>query len=294
MRLVTILRDLWRFRGTVATLVVFSLMLTTVLMYRVTFPFSLESRHSEVGIASARALIDSPSSQVVDLGGQTGADIGTLSARAGLLASLMTSSPIKDEVARRAGVPIELLVTPGSEAPGTAADSPNNVTSAAVSVDDPRAFVLRSSVPTLQSGEVPIIAVETQAPDTAGAAKLADQAIAVLRAHLENVAGNEAVPPKRRVTVRELGPARSTTAVRGPSPLLALFAGLASFAVGCGALAGGAQLVRSWRLALQGDEASSPGAATLRSATEEPAEPSGKPSERPLAAAPRRRVADEA
>jgi hypothetical protein len=254
MGLVAVLRELWQFRVLVAALALLSLVVGILMTYRVSAPLSLESRQYEVGIASARALVDTPSSQVVDLGGGTGADVGTLSARANLLASLMTSSPIKDDIARRADIPIELLVTPATPSVGVAAaDASRNVTGAVVTADDPGAYVLRSSVPTLQSGEIPILAVDAQAPDAAGAAKLADQAVAVLRSHLENVAGSEAVPHKRRVTVRQLGPARSATEVRGPSRLAALAAALLAFVGGCGAILGILHLRRGWRQASQLD-----------------------------------------
>src|SRR4051812_42369202 len=103
MELVAILRLLWRRRAVVAALAVVAVVVGLSAAYRIG-PGGLESRQHDVGIGSVTALVDTPSSLVVDLGGDTGADIGTLSARANLLASLMTSSPIKDEIARRARI----------------------------------------------------------------------------------------------------------------------------------------------------------------------------------------------
>ena len=76
-------------------------------------------------------------------------------------------------------------------------------------------------MPELSSGSIPIIAVETQAPEADTAAKLADQSVVILRQQLDSLAGTEAIPAARRVTIRELGPARSTTQLRGPSRMLA-------------------------------------------------------------------------
>ena len=249
MSLVKALRELWRFRLLVGLVALFAATVGTAMMFKVTLPFDLQSRQHQIGIASAQALIDTPSSQVVDLGGKTGADIRTLAARANLLASLMTSSPIKDEIARRAHVPADLLVTPSSAQPGPGATGATDV-SGTVSAEDPRAYVLRTSVPTLESGEVPIIAVDTRAPDAERAQVLADQAIAVLRAHLEDIAGNEAVPARRRVTIRELGPARSTVRIEGPSRLMAFVVMLFIFGAGCGAILGIAHLARGLQLAM--------------------------------------------
>lgn len=243
MGFVTALRELLRFRLFVAVWAVASIAVGVLMTYHVSLSGKFESRRYQVGIASARALVDTPSSQVVDLGSKTGADIGTLASRANLLSSLMTSSPLKDEIARRAGVPNDMLVT------GSAAAAPGGggVSGTVISADDPRANILKTSVPTLESGEIPIIAVETQAPDPAVAARLADQAILVLQRHLDDVAGTEAVPAGRRVIVRELGQARSALVDRGPSPIVAVIAVLFVFGLGCVVILAVSGLVGMWR-----------------------------------------------
>lgn len=242
MGFVTALRVLWRHRLLVAAWAVVSIAVGVLMTYDVKGPTSFSSRQYTVGLGSARALVDTPRSQVVDLGTKTGADIGTLAARANLLASLMTSSPLKDEIARRAGIADDTLITPSTAAAGA-----GGAAAATVSADSKTATTLKASVPTLDSGEIPIIAVETQAPDPEVAAKVADQAIAVLQEHLDEVAGTEAVPAGRRVIVRELGQARSTVATRGPSKLLSAIAAIFILLVGCGAIVGITAGVRMWR-----------------------------------------------
>jgi capsular polysaccharide biosynthesis protein len=247
MELVGILRLLWRFRALVVAVALVAILVGMALTYRIGLPPKLESRQYEVGLASAEALVDTPSSQVVDLGAQTGSDITTLAGRATLLASLLTSSPIKDEVARRAGVdPRELIaVPPSGAAPG--APGPGRVSGGAVSLTDPRANILRATVPTLESGDVPIIAISTQAPEAVVAAKLADESVAVLKQRLESVAGADKVPSDRRLVVDELGPARSTVERRGPQPFMAVIAALFVFFLGCAAIVGTFALVSAWR-----------------------------------------------
>ena len=200
-------------------------------------------------MASVTALVDTPSSQVVDLGGKTGADIGTLSGRASLLANLMTSSPIKDEIASRSGVaPDQLIAVSPAAAPGaqTAGASGPPVKTA-----DPKAVILTTKIPNLESGEIPIIAVTTQAPTADQAARLANASIAVLQVHLQTVAGIDRVPDARRVVVRQLGHARSATVSRGPSRLMALGAAILVFAFGCVAILGIFALVSGWRRAAE-------------------------------------------
>jgi hypothetical protein len=239
---VGVLRELWRFRVPVLAAALFALVVGVLLMFRVSVPGGIESRRYDVGLASTTALVDTPSSQVADLG-DTGADVGTLSVRASLLASLMTSSPIKDQIAARAGLPADTLIAIPPSGTGPGAAPPPNVPG----TEKPGAIILRASVPTLESGEVPIISVATQAPDAARAARLADQAVAVLREHLESVAGVGKVPAGRRVVVRQLGPARGSLVRRGPGPALAIVASIFVFGLGCAAVLGLSWLVRVWR-----------------------------------------------
>lgn len=264
-----ILRELWRRRLLVGVVALCAALIGIAVTYRISLPGKLESRHYHVGVASARALVDTPSSQVVDLGLTTGSDIGTLSARAQLLASLITSSPMKDEIASRAGVDPNLLVTPPSGG-AAAASGDSSGTSGGIAVPDAKANVLKASVPSLEAGTIPIIAVDTQAPDARSAARLADQAIAVLQAHLQNVAGTERVPEKRRVVVRELGGAASTTMRRGPSRLLAILAAVVAFTAGCAVILALSDIQRDWRRTSAAERRDPDGAAGA-----EPAGPDG-------------------
>ena len=120
MELVAMLRVLWRHRLLVVVAALIAVLVGLAVAYRIGFPAKLESRRYDVGLGTVTALVDTPSSQIVDLGGKTGADIGTLSARASLLANLMTSSPIKDEIASRAGVAPDKLIalSPAAALPG--------------------------------------------------------------------------------------------------------------------------------------------------------------------------------
>ena len=248
MAFVTLLRRLLRHKILLALAAVAAIAVGLVMSFKVKGPFNLESKQYSVGVASARILVDTPSSQIVDLGDPQpdkapAVDIGTLSARAQLLASLMTSSPIKDDIARAAGVADGTLLTPSS----TGAAGGGGALAGDISATSPEANILKASVPELSSGSIPIIAVETQAPEADTAAKLADQSVVILRQQLDSLAGTEAIPAARRVTIRELGPARSTTQLRGPSHTLAIAATLGTFLVGCGLILLLQALVDGWR-----------------------------------------------
>jgi capsular polysaccharide biosynthesis protein len=252
MELVAMLRVLWRHRMLVVVAALIAVLVGLTVAYRVGLPPKLESRQYTVGVASLTALVDTPSSQVVDLGGKTGADIGTLSARASLLASLMTSSPIKDEIASRAGVaPDRLIAVSPAAAPGAGGRGDAAAAGPPAKTNDPKAIILRAKIPNLESGDVPIISVTTQAPDADHARRLANESIAVLQAHLKTVAGIDKVPDARRVVVRQLGQARAATVSRGPAKIMGLVAVVVVFGFGCLAILGIFALVNGWRRAAE-------------------------------------------
>jgi hypothetical protein len=242
MEFVAALRLLWRHRLLVALMAVVGVLVALSLGYRIGFPPKLESRHYNVGVGSITALVDTPNSQVVDLGGDTGSDIATLSARAGLLASLIASSPIKDQIAAQVGIDTDKLITASAD--------PTTGDSGAVTVkDDQHAYILKSAIANVDSGQIPIISVRTQAPSAADAEKLANASIDQLKAHIEQLAGSDNVPERRRVVVRELGPARAAVVSRGSSPFIGLIFGVLVFLLGCAAIVGFSALVRGWRAA---------------------------------------------
>jgi hypothetical protein len=245
MEVVVIMRVLWRFRLLMAVAGLLAVLAGVATVYRIGVPPKLESRQYTVGVGAASALVDTPSSQTVDLGDETGANIATLAARATLLASVMTSSPIKDEIAKRAGVaPDKLLV--GDAATGGASGG-----ASAVAGRD--AVTLQATVPVVDSGEVPIIAVRTQAPTAAQARRVADAAFEELKLQLASVAGIDKVPDARRLTVRRLGTASAATLQQGPGMVLGLVIGLVAFLVGCTLIVGLWALVSGWRRAAELD-----------------------------------------
>jgi capsular polysaccharide biosynthesis protein len=250
MEVVTALRTLWRFRLLVVLVAVVAVLAGLSIGYRFSPPTSLSSKQYQVAIGSATVLVDTPSSQVVDLGGgdTATADIATLSARASLLASVMTSSPIKDEVAAKVGLTSDQLLTisPATTepVPGAAPIQPGPAALA-----NPNVYVLKATIPTLESGVVPIISIQTQSPDPEKARRLADTAVKVLQKHLTDVALTDNVPDARRLNVRQLGPARATVETRGPSKMLSIVAALGLFALGCGLILGTSALVTGWRQA---------------------------------------------
>src|SRR4051812_44616351 len=123
MDTISILRNLWRQKLMVLVVAVLALLAGFAVLYKISFPSHLESRKYEVGVASARILVDTPNSQVVEVAPK-GSD--SLGVRANLLASLMVDGVVKEAIAKRAGLDPNKLVsiTDAVTAPAAAAEKP--------------------------------------------------------------------------------------------------------------------------------------------------------------------------
>jgi hypothetical protein len=238
MDTVTILRDLWRVRLFVAGVALLAVLIGTAVVYKISFPPKLESRRHTVGVATARILVDTPSSQVVAVAPK-GSD--TLGVRANLLASLMVDGVIRTTIAQRAGLhPNQLAgvtdaATDQSPAPAQSGRQAN---------------VLTTQVLTNSAGDqLPIIEVDAQAPDGARAARLANAAVSGLRDYLNSKAALQKVPDADRLQVIGLGAPQASTQVKGPSNVLAFIATIFMFVLGCAAILAVTALRRGWQAA---------------------------------------------
>jgi hypothetical protein len=240
---VTILRDLWQKRVIVAIFAVIAILIGGLVAYRPSLP--PQSRKYEVGTANARILVDTPASQAVEIAPK-GSE--TLGARASLLANLMADGELKDAIAKRAGLaPGQLLTVAPS------ATQPNTVSPAALR--NPQAYILTTRVLTTDSGEqLPIVDVDTQAPDAQRAAALANAAVGGLEDYLDSKASIDGVSDTRRLRVRPLGAAQGRDVARGPSNVIALMAAIFVFGVFCALLLIADELARSWRAASDVEE----------------------------------------
>jgi hypothetical protein len=245
MDTVTILRDLWRRRLLVVLVVLVAIPAGILVTHRLVFPFKLESRKYKVGVATARVLIDTPSSQVVEVAPK-GSD--TLGTRANLLASLMVDGVVKSAIAARAGLrPDELVGVSESAAESSPADSSPK----------PRANVLTTKVVENTAGDqLPIIEIEAQAANAQAAARLADAAVTGMRDYLDTKAALQQVPDAKRLQVSGLGSPQARDVVRGPRDLFAVAAAVLVFLLGCATILGFSALVSGWRAAAREEERS--------------------------------------
>lgn len=238
MDTVTILRELWRRRLLVVGVALVAVLAGVALLYKISFPAKLESRRYEVGIATASILVDTPSSQVVDVAPK-GSD--TLGMRANLLASVMVDGVVKASIASTAGLDAKDLVGISTSAQDQPTSRPK----------DHRVPVLTTRVVTDNDGaELPIISLQAQASNAEQASRLASAAIVGLRDYLDSTAAAQRIPDAKRLNVSELGQPQARIVTRGPTNLVGVGVVILVFCLGCGAILAVVGLSRAWRAAV--------------------------------------------
>jgi hypothetical protein len=240
--IVAILRDLWHLRLAVLVVFLVAALVGVAVAFRVSFPPSLESRKYEVGVATVRVLVDTPTPQVVGVAPK-GSE--TLVPRATLLASLMVDGVVNDAIARRADLrPAQLQSSSTVAAEEQAPERPG-----------PRDYALTTRVLSSGGGDpLPIIEIEAQSPTAPAAKRLANAAVAGLRDYLDSQAADTSAT--RRLQVGGLGTAQAGTVVRGTGGMMGVAVTLLLFAGGCAVLLVIRALARDWRAGAGYDQAS--------------------------------------
>jgi hypothetical protein len=183
----------------------------------------------------------------VDLtGGRVATDVNALSGRARLLANLMATSPLKDQIARRAGIDPRTFTasvpTLNGPAPAASPLSPGTTSPWA------------NSLTVTFNEELPIITAAGQAATPARAARISTAAVDQLGTYLKSVAAIQNVPNANQLVISPLGRARSAVVQHGPSRIFALAAVILFVAVWCAGIVFLSRLARDWRQAAADEE----------------------------------------
>lgn len=241
MELIKILRELSRRRRLVALVLGFSLLVGFLLAFRLGMP--PQSRQYQVSLAASDILIDTSDSQVVAVGGK-GPDLTTLAGRANLIGNLMTGGPLKNAIAKDAGVPAGILVVVPPANVNTPGVPPAPVKPpASRGLSDVDSTILNLTV----DETLPILHVVAQAPNAETARKLSSATMVALRRYLGSVAASQNIPAAHQLVVRQFGAPVAQVAIRGLPRRVALMATIVLALLGCGAIVGGSWFARSWK-----------------------------------------------
>jgi hypothetical protein len=237
---VSILRALWDRRRLVACAAVVALIAGYVAAFGTSSPLA---KKKQGGTASVRLLVDTPSSQVVAV---APAGLDLLNSRANLLASLMVDGVVKDTIAQRAGLrPVQLSGADLSDV-SAANPAPSSQSSYLLTTS-----VLNDTSSGLNGNQLPIIVLGTKAPTTAGAAKLANAAVAALHNYLDSVAATQKVATSHRLRVTSLGGPIATQIAGGPKIALGFGVAVAIFVAGCAIILIVPAIRAEWRRAAE-------------------------------------------
>lgn len=247
------LRELWRVPFGLAISALVALSVALSISYDVSvIPPRLEPRTHEMATASTHVLVDTPKSTVLDLRQGT-LEFDALTNRAVLLGNVMASVPVRQYVARRAGVPagsIRATAPATPEYPRAIADPENRRRTSDLlrTTDEYRLKI--SANPT-----VPILDVYSQAPTAEAARQLANAAVDGLRDYLATVAEAQRVPESRQVRLKQLGRARGGVINHGVNPTVAVLSFLFVFALCCAAVLFLSRVRRGWRISNHAESA---------------------------------------
>lgn len=239
MGIAAIIYGLWSRRRLVACAGLVAILAGCAVGYNI-FSFPPKSRQYWIGTATARVLVDTPSSQIVAV---DPAGLEFVTSRANLLASLMVNGPIKTVIAQRVGLQPDQLsgIAQSAQSPITSPTPPA------------RGYALTTTVledtdlSNPAGNQLPIIDIATQAPNAAGAVGLANAAVAGLRQYLASQATVEQIPVSRRIRVTSLGAAQGAESVRGPGNLVVFGIAIVTLVACCAVILLIPRLKRDWR-----------------------------------------------
>ena len=231
MEFAIVLQLLWRRRHLLVLGAPIAVILALLGTHRITLsPPGLAGASRTTAIADASVLIDTPSSQAVDLSPSGGDGVKI---RADLLSSLLGSDAARANVARGASLrPDQIDIFPFTTGPALSTPLARRI--AELDAPAQAAYVVRIG----EDDILPIIRVDTSAPDAAGARRLAQATIAALG----ELAAPNGTEGAGGYAVRTLGPVRTTSLTSGPGhaktaavALAALFGLLLAVVFGTGA-----------------------------------------------------------
>jgi hypothetical protein len=239
------LRELWESKVGLATSVTLALLAALYSVGTISlFPPAVKARPIEVAVASTRALVDAPTSAVLDLQVNTN-NLAGMTNRGVLVGNIMASAPVRSYIGRRAHVAPERLKV----ASPVTIDFPRPLaTSGSMSARD----ILKSPgeyrLSVQANPTVPILDIYAQAPTEAEAKLLANGAVAGMQDYLRDLGDTQSVVPAQQVHLEQLGRARGGVINAGIGVEMALLSFTLVFGASAATVLWLGRVRRGWRL----------------------------------------------
>jgi hypothetical protein len=238
------LYELWRLRVGLIVSLVIALFASVLTSYRVSlFPPGVHPKAMAMAEASTQILVDNPKSVLLDLSVGT-VQLDQMTQRALVLGNIITSAPVRDDIARRVHLPARVIQISGPLTPQYPRPIANDPQDQRSTTD-----LLRSNnqyrINVNANPTVPILDIYTEASSPKTAENLANAAVAGLRDYLSGVAGVNGAAEETRLD--QLGRAQAgsvTGSVNGEVAGLVFFFVFVFSSIGALVVA---RMIRGWR-----------------------------------------------
>lgn len=199
------LRELWGHRTGLIVSILLALFAAVWSVGKISlFPPSVKPRVLNMAAANTRALVDAPTSAVLDMNVST-VNLQSMTNRGVLVGNVMASEPVRQYIARRAGLPAYMIqvaspLTPDFPRPLAASGkaSPRDI------LKSPNQYRLSIQA----NPTVPILDIYSEAPTPDKAAQLANAAVEGMEDYLKDLARQQSVPAGRQVHLVQFGRAK--------------------------------------------------------------------------------------
>jgi hypothetical protein len=214
-------------------------------------PFGLRSRALEMATATTHVVVDTPRSSVLDLRQNT-YSFEALTQRAVLLGNVMANGPVREDIARRAHVPVDVLqisapLTPKVPRAPAGAENQKHASDLLKSTNQYRIGI--EANPT-----VPVLDIYSEAPTSEAATVLANAAVDGLHEYLQELATRQQIPASDQIRLLQLGRARGAVINKSVDWQTAIVAFVLTFAIACATVIYGSRVLRGLRLAALDDQ----------------------------------------
>jgi hypothetical protein len=236
------IRELWSRKGLLAIGAVVALLAAVASVSNVSlFPPKLGKGTLEYYSGRTQILVDSSDSSIADLG----RDFSPMVARANVYSRFLTTPTALRFIGREAGVQPSEIYAEGPYQLGQAryVQEPTAERAGSQLLGREARYRLRFD----SDPELPIVVAYSEAPSAAVATALAEGAATGLAKYVENLQATQAIPEKRRVTIRQLGSTTGEPVTAGASGKVAAFVFMVVFGLWCLGMLGARRLGDAWR-----------------------------------------------
>jgi hypothetical protein len=241
------MRELWRLRAGVVASALLALLAALWSVEAISIaPPGVSPRALKMATASTQVVVDTPRTALLDRRRDT-YTLDSLTTRSVLLGNVMASQTVRDSIARRAHVPVEMIqiappLTP-KQPRALAVAGDEKKTGDILKLNDQYRLNIEANP------SVPILHVYAQAPSAETAEALANAVVDATREYLDDLARVKGTPDAERIRLVQLGRADGVVINGGIKWQMALLVLVITFTLACATVILISRVKTGWVLA---------------------------------------------